>query len=726
MKQRSTRSALLLSVLSLLLCVSMLVGTTFAWFTDSVTSANNIIRAGNLDIELDYWTGSAWKTVNNASDILSEDLYEPGYVQVAYLRLKNAGSLALKYQIGMNIVSEVAGKNQANETFKLSDFIRFGIVEGVNGETAPYADRAAAMAAVAAPKKISAGYTKAEVMTAGQELYLAVVVYMPAEVGNDANHDGANIPQIDLGINVVATQLTSEEDSFGKDYDEDAVYLTTVVTSEEELVAALAAAKNGDYIGISGNVAWTTGAGIGSTPFGTSATYITLLGVDENATFTARGAGVGAVGIDNGTVIFKDLTIVDESVSYAEDSWEYGYLEFRGNTVFENCDIVNAIMLEGESATFTNCTLDSHDGNQYAVWVSDGVATFENCTFAGARGLKVHEAYGSEVNAVSVNNSKFVELSKKPGLALGTLNADTSISITNSQFIGTQAGEQGNYKYETDTAVDTFAFFADENNIVAGAGSSATAGLYVAEDGTYFATTNSGLNAGISAAQDGDTVVLGGDVTYTGSGYANITKDITLDLNGNNIDTTSLGVVAKAGTIKNGTITNPVGSRAALRTWSGVSIENVTIVSPENGGITVASGNTLPYIKDVTIVSKTYGIELQYGASVGYIENVTITAGKNGIVAQAATVGEIKNCTINGAECGVWAQLKGTKDLNLKFTNCTVSGNNYGIYVCDEGASIVPDGKAYITYDAATIFEGGVSNETYAFAQEGKLSVNGQ
>ena len=719
---KSTKRSLLTSVLALVICFAMLIGTTFAWFTDSVTSANNVIMSGNLDIELEYWNGEKWVDVSGKSDILTNTLWEPGATEVAYLRVKNAGSLALKYQLGINVVSETAGVNAAGDSFLLSDYILFGVVEGAGADA--YATREEAVAAVSGAKKISAGYGKASTMLSGDELYLALVVYMPTTVGNVANHNGTNVPKIELGINVLATQFTYEDDSYGNDYDEDSTLVNTIVTSEEELVAALAAAKNGDVIGIDGNVTWTTGAGGGSTPFVTNATYITLQGISEDATFTAIGKGVGPVGIDGGTVYFKDLTIVDESVSYAEGSWEFGYLEFRGNTVFENCDIVNAVMMEGESATFINCTLDSHDSNQYAVWVSDGTATFEGCTFTGARGLKVHEAYGSEVVSVSVNNSKFIELSKKPGVALGDLNADTSISFTNNQFIGTQPGDQGNYKYETDTDTTTFAF-VDDNNVVAGAGTSATAGLYVSDDGTYYATTNAALNAGISAAQDGDTVVLGGDVTYTGNGYANITKNITLDLNGNNIDTTSLGVVAKAGTIKNGTITNPVGSRAALRTWSGVSIENVTIVSPENGGITVASGNTLPYIKDVTIVSKTYGIELQYGASVGLIENVTITAGQNGIVAQAATVGEIKNCTINGENCGVWAQLKGTTNLELAFTNCTVSGTNYGLYVCDEGATIVPDGVAKISYDDATTFEGSLNDKEFAFGQEGKLFING-
>ena len=51
---KSTKKALIASVLSLVLCFTMLLGTTFAWFTDSVTSSNNIIKAGNLDVEM-YW-----------------------------------------------------------------------------------------------------------------------------------------------------------------------------------------------------------------------------------------------------------------------------------------------------------------------------------------------------------------------------------------------------------------------------------------------------------------------------------------------------------------------------------------------------------------------------------------------------------------------------------------------------------------------------------------------
>ena len=59
MTKRSTKSALLSAVVALLLCCSMLVGTTFAWFTDSVTSANNIIKSGNLDVTMEWKDATA-------------------------------------------------------------------------------------------------------------------------------------------------------------------------------------------------------------------------------------------------------------------------------------------------------------------------------------------------------------------------------------------------------------------------------------------------------------------------------------------------------------------------------------------------------------------------------------------------------------------------------------------------------------------------------------------
>ncbi|MBQ5791496.1 MAG: hypothetical protein IIW19_02160, partial [Clostridia bacterium] len=78
MSNKTTKRALLSSTVALFLCFAMLLGTTYAWFTDSVTSANNVIKSGNLDVVLEYYNGTEWKTVQGASDIISNNLWEPG------------------------------------------------------------------------------------------------------------------------------------------------------------------------------------------------------------------------------------------------------------------------------------------------------------------------------------------------------------------------------------------------------------------------------------------------------------------------------------------------------------------------------------------------------------------------------------------------------------------------------------------------------------------------
>ncbi len=104
MTKTKTAKALLASVLALVLCLSMLIGTTFAWFTDSVTSANNIIKSGNLDVTMDWADGTKavpaadseeW-TDASVGAIFNYELWEPGYTEVRHIQIANVGSLALK------------------------------------------------------------------------------------------------------------------------------------------------------------------------------------------------------------------------------------------------------------------------------------------------------------------------------------------------------------------------------------------------------------------------------------------------------------------------------------------------------------------------------------------------------------------------------------------------------------------------------------------------------
>ena len=78
-KTKSTKRALLLSALSLLMCVSMLIGSTFAWFTDSVTSAGNKIQAGTLKVDLELLKDGAWTSKKETQDPkFTYDNSEPG------------------------------------------------------------------------------------------------------------------------------------------------------------------------------------------------------------------------------------------------------------------------------------------------------------------------------------------------------------------------------------------------------------------------------------------------------------------------------------------------------------------------------------------------------------------------------------------------------------------------------------------------------------------------
>ena len=237
------------------------------------------------------------------------------------------------------------------------------------------------------------------------------------------------------------------------------------------LAAALEAAAviDGDVtINLLDDVTWETGAEHGSTPLipaDSAVDKVTIVG-GEGVTLTATGKGVGPIRAANGAqLVFKNITVVDESVSYAEDAWELTYLEMAGNLKFEDCTFVNAISFgdgndnmtaADNSAEFVNCKFNSNKDNEYGLWISYGTVVIDNCLFEGPRGLKLHEAYGSEVISVTVENTVFTDITKKPGIALGTLNANTTVTLENNKFIACQPGDQGLYIYETDTEVTKF------------------------------------------------------------------------------------------------------------------------------------------------------------------------------------------------------------------------------------------------------------------------------
>ena len=228
---KSTKRALLASVMALLLCFSMLLSTTFAWFTDSAASGSNVITAGNLDIVVEYTLdGENWNALDGATDLFQKGLWEPGHTEVVALRIKNNGTLALKYNANMNIVNETIGKTKDGANIVLSDIIT---VDSIIMDTGAMGD---VLLGVAFGDESTLQYTNTasfknanvlgadEMLLPGTSKYLIVKVDMAESVGNEANHNGTDIPTITFGINVLATQFTYENDSFGNQYDKDSTY----------------------------------------------------------------------------------------------------------------------------------------------------------------------------------------------------------------------------------------------------------------------------------------------------------------------------------------------------------------------------------------------------------------------------------------------------------------------------------------------------------------------
>ena len=224
---KSTKRALISSTLALLMCVAMLIGTTFAWFTDTASTGVNKIVSGNLDVKLMYSTDmQTWKEATDQTKLFDDNaLWEPGYTQVVYLKIVNAGKLALKYEAGFskNYTSN-RGKNVNGDWYRVDNYLKIGTAE----TTTKFANREDVWSAIAATEKTLAKDVMLTdgwiTLKAGESSNpFAVAIYMPTSVGNEANASRLRASSVSgLGIEVRATQATVESDSFDNNYDANA------------------------------------------------------------------------------------------------------------------------------------------------------------------------------------------------------------------------------------------------------------------------------------------------------------------------------------------------------------------------------------------------------------------------------------------------------------------------------------------------------------------------
>ncbi len=342
-KSYSTKRSLITSVIALMLCFSMLLGTTFAWFTDSVTSANNIIKSGNLDVAM-YWadgkvdpTTTSWTDASTGA-IFDYANWEPGYVQVRHIKIANEGSLALKYQLA------IAANGEVSELANVIDVY--------------YADPAVKVANRAQLTEDMKLGTLTEVLanlgaTGYGELQKdeAHTVTLAFKMQESAGNEYQNLAiGSDFAVKLVATQLTSEEDSFDDQYDKDAEY-DYLVATQDELEAA-----------------------IKSAPVGDEPTVIAL-GTDIKETLTiAQEPGVKLVIDGNGNSALEGIIVDGKSAAYSDAGL-----------------VIKDFVFDANSKIDEEACINLGDGTNGTRYISN--LTVENCTFdvAGKVAVKSYQ-----------------------------------------------------------------------------------------------------------------------------------------------------------------------------------------------------------------------------------------------------------------------------------------------------------------------------------------------
>ena len=442
--KRATKRALLTSVMALVMCVVMLVGTTFAWFTDTASTGVNKIQAGNLDIKVEYRTTADgnWQLLDNATDLFgtADTRFEPGHTRVVELKITNAGNLALKYKIGMNIVSETEGTNKDGNSYKLSNYLKVATspIQQYDPNAVPGSiNYAMEQQIFAKPSFLAWEYrdfasfeldknerNHALDVQPGDAQILGIKVYMPESVGNEANAISTEkAASIEFGLNILATQYTTESDSFGTQYDKDAEYPTTA-DNAADLQAALAAGKD---VMLTKSVALTA-----------------PLSISKDVTITGNGYAV----------ISEYPVDVAPTAEVTFDGVNFAVPKNNNN----NASSVYASRLEGK-VVFDGCTFTNPQWECIQITPKDGAEiVVTNCTF-------IVDGTGTYAHGAKVERMLHIQNTEATG--------DYTVTITNNKFIGTD--KVSNSVIDVD---DIKAF----GNVICGGNSFATA------DGTSVTT----------------------------------------------------------------------------------------------------------------------------------------------------------------------------------------------------------------------------------------------
>ena len=726
-RKNTTRNALFTSIISLLLCVSMLVGTTFAWFTDSVVSGNNVIAAGNLNIEL-YHDGN--KKVDSSTNLFNDVLWEPGVVIYENFTIKNEGNLALVYDFAMNWgdYNTLAGE------YNLTQILKVVMVDKhVSG------DRAAAIAAgeAAGWKSLSDWSFSGEMTTKGETKDFALIIYWePSDNDNNWNvQNGKTLDKgdhlyVNLGINLQATQKMHESDSFGPDYDglasdwdgstgevpeadEDGVI---TITTGAELAAFAADVNSGNsYSGKTvklgadidlGNQPWTPIGQTGPTTFagtfdGNGKTLYNL-NIDNTANTSEHGAAglFGWIEQHSGSNSIKNLTINGVTINSHRYS---GAVAGWVNIPVTNCAVKNVTI---------NCSYYNDDTDGTKVGALVGYADNKSALTGNTVENAVLNAYG-DVGGLA-------------GVAQTTVSVDgntvKNVQINYASTVKSEPGALASTRVTPVYGANTTENVTFVKSVIVSTADELAAALKSTDKDIVITLAN---NIDVPITSLGQQT--GGSGEYKLAGEA--TETITLDLNGKKLNITTTywsNIGAKNDdavfTIKNGTMT----SSQATGTWNSYDltfsncnyvIENVVFEK----AVAFANAGKSTTLKNVTIKEPHdyYALWITAAGQTVEIDGLTINSTGRGIKIDEEYVGtpakvtlKVSNADINTVKkAAIMVKSSAGADITLSNVNIADTIDTvHAVWVDEDSANYVD--QVNVT-GGEKIYEGNVvSNAT--------------
>lgn len=450
-RSSTTKKALFISTCALLFSMLMMAGSTFAWFTDSVSSGTNTITTGKLDVQLLHTNQHVTEAEKVQQDTLlftdangkSID-WEPGAAAYENFTVKNSGDLALDYRLALDLnnANTITDTNKSLKDVLKVKVVKGGVTDSNVSENAlqnPKDFAAVTDGQISIPEK--AGDSVEQKLSqkgsegASSETYGVIVYWQPNpetdyayNLANysdkdqngkeiDKTSDGEAKLSIDLGVSLGATQAAEESDSNGADYDTSAIY---PVSNEAELKQALQDAAKGDVVELTGNIALSEPVSVansvtirsvgGAVISGEALTIgskadVTLQGVNFKSPRTSDNRGVSLkASAYAGKLVLQECT-------FEEPQWSCVVIEATGSA-----DI-----------TIKGCTFDAKSSAGH----NDKSAGSSALTDGAHQVLKITGTSGTEL---TMTGNTFASLSK----------CDAEAAVAVSGISGSQIASQKN------------------------------------------------------------------------------------------------------------------------------------------------------------------------------------------------------------------------------------------------------------------------------------------